>query len=405
MLISSVRADVILDASNSVLSASLVKYDPTPAEPGQYLTAWVKLSNLGNTASPNAVIEFEPTFPFSMDGSDTLVKSFRIGSQQDYVFEYKIRVDPKAVTGTNSLKFRFSNDPTLPLSSWSESTFDISVRSSVATITVSDVNVQGGALSPGIPSTVTLTLQNTAGIDLKNIQASLNLFTSQTATATSVATSDVPISPVGTTTNAYVTHLATNDSANVTFDLAAYPDALDKLYKIPLALTFEDEAGNSYTKTDLIGIYVSSKPDVTAIIDSTDLTQSNRIGKVSIKIINKGLSGLKFVTVQLKSSSDFQLLSQSDTVYIGKLDSDDFQTVDFSIKATGGKTSVSVPVDVTYLDSLNNPYQKTYPLQVQLLDGSDVTGGSSAWPIIIIVVIVIVGVFIFLRMRRKRTKK
>src|SRR3989304_9985404 len=47
-------ADVLIESNSAILSASLVEYDPAPVEPGSYMTVWIQLSNLGNTAAPRS---------------------------------------------------------------------------------------------------------------------------------------------------------------------------------------------------------------------------------------------------------------------------------------------------------------------------------------------------------------
>ena len=39
------------------LTADLLRYEPIPAQPGQYITAYIELGNIGDSAATNAVVE------------------------------------------------------------------------------------------------------------------------------------------------------------------------------------------------------------------------------------------------------------------------------------------------------------------------------------------------------------
>ena len=47
------------------ISASILKYEPTPAEQGRTIDVWVQLSNAG-TKAEKVVLKFEPEYPFSL---------------------------------------------------------------------------------------------------------------------------------------------------------------------------------------------------------------------------------------------------------------------------------------------------------------------------------------------------
>ena len=72
-------------------------------------------------------------------------------------------------------------------------------------------------------------------------------------------------------------------------------------------------------------------PEVSVILDKTDITQKKMTGTVTLKVINKGLSDIKFLNVILKTSDNYEILSTSDTTYVGNLQSDDYQSVDYII--------------------------------------------------------------------------
>jgi len=48
------------------LQARLLSYDPVPVQPGQYVTAYIQIDNLGSGDAPNAAIRIDDEFPFSL---------------------------------------------------------------------------------------------------------------------------------------------------------------------------------------------------------------------------------------------------------------------------------------------------------------------------------------------------
>jgi len=67
-------------------------------------------------------------------------------------------------------------------------------------------------------------------------------------------------------------------------------------------------------------------------------------GTVSIKFVNKGATDARFLNIILKKSDDYETIS-SDNVYIGDLDSDDYETADFKINVKRLKSSkLNIPV-------------------------------------------------------------
>jgi len=79
----------------------------------------------------------------------------------------------------------------------------------------------------------------------------------------------------------------------MTFDLVTLPEADGGIYKIPLTITYTDESGESYSKEDIIGLSVSSSPDLLITIDNSEIGKKTKTGNIVIKIVNRGLTNIK----------------------------------------------------------------------------------------------------------------
>jgi hypothetical protein len=377
----------LADGTSPVLRVSLTKYEPLPAQPGNFVDVWVRVENIGDKDAKDAVLQIVPEFPFLIDNATRTETIGILGSQKDYVVDFKIRVADDATQGTNFLKVRFTDDPAL--NSWSESTLKINVESASSDINIAQYATTPKELQPGQPGKLSLKIENVAGKTLRDIKMTLNLVSIQGSTV-----SALPFVPIGTTAQQWVSKLDPGETTDIVYDIAPTPDAISQSYNIPITLTYKDNLGNQFTKNDLVGVIVNSNPELMVTVESVQLD-----GKISIKIVNKGLSTLKFLTVSLKPSKDFDILSQTQSSYIGKLDSDDFETVDFQVAFKN--STVRLPLTLTFRDANNNAYEQNYTLEAKTVAGKSNTG-SLGTIIIIVLVVAVVGFIIYRATRRKK---
>jgi len=84
--------------------------------------------------------------------------------------------------------------------------------------------------------------------------------------------------------------------------------------------------------------------------------------KISLKIVNKGLGEIKFVSVKI-SPQGYELISSKD-VYVGTIDSDDSDTASFDVVFKTTRPTLSVIVN--YNDFDNNAKTETINLPVNV---------------------------------------
>ena len=333
---------LVFASTNPILKASLVKYEPYPAEPGDYVDVWIKLENDADYDAEDTVVEFLKSFPFSLDpGVDPVTNMGIIGSRDDYVIKYTLKVSEEAVEGTNKLKIRFNPEPALY--SWKEKELEIEVQTNLPIIAVTSTKVDPAELIPGEPANLMLDIENMGQSFLKDISVKLDIYSAVTQTATAFGTStsvatDLPFAPHESSIEKRVPMLSAGKTKELVFKIKPYPDAESKIYKIPIVLTYTDNVGTVHTRTEVVSLIVNSEPDLSMKIESTTLSTKQKTGDISFEIVNKGLSDVKFANVVLADTDDYDLLSPSAEVYIGNIDSDDYETAEFrvALKKEGG---------------------------------------------------------------------
>ncbi len=88
-----------------------MKYEPFPAEAGKYMKLFLKVENQGVIDAENVVCKLNPEYPFSLDPNEDPVREIgKLGYREDFLLEYKVRIDSNAVRGENELKLICDTD-------------------------------------------------------------------------------------------------------------------------------------------------------------------------------------------------------------------------------------------------------------------------------------------------------
>lgn len=386
------------------LQVSLSKYEPYPASPGDTVKVWLLVQNTASDSSKdvakNVVVELTPEYPFSMYGDPAIKTVGLLGAKNDYLVDFTLRVDDNAIQGTNRLKVKVSDSSN---NIQVERTLELFVQSRDTTIAIDSVKFVPEEIAPGSEGKVTITITNKAPTSFTDLNMKLYL---QTVVAATLV--DLPFAPVGSSAEKRIYRLDPGQSADFSFNLKAYPDTISKIYKIPLVLEYYDSLGNMKNKTDYIGVTVNSAPDISTILDRTDITKDKIAGTVTLKVINKGLGEIKFLNVIIQGSDDYEILSQSSVNYVGNLESDDYQTIDYKIALHNDVSSVNIPVKLEYRDSTNRYYETIQKVPLNLIDSGKLDKangkGFSATMIIVIIIVIAIAAWIFYKISKKSKK-
>ena len=377
---------------------SFVNQEPDPAEPGKYVDVRFKFENNGSDQAKDVVIELLPEYPFSLDPGKSAIKKLgalhaRQFGETAVIIKYKLRIDKNVVEGENELKLRYKFDGY----GWIEpDNFNINIQTHDAILAVDAVSIDKKTLEPGSSGIVKIKLANKADSILKNIKVTLGL-------------GDLPLVPIDSTNEKSIYKIDSRQSYEFEFKVLAKPNADSGVYKVPLSVSYLDELGKSYLKNVTIGLTIGAKPDLSITLDDSEIYESGKSGEIFVKIVNKGVTDIKFMNIKLMPSDNYRILSNEE-VYIGNIDSDDYETADFELFIGGSKEKkVSLPVVLEYKDANNNDFKERIELTLDLYSASEakkfgLKKGNGFVGNLVIVVIVVAGLFIYRKWRKHKKK-
>lgn len=380
------------------VSVTMVNYDPDPAEAGRYVTIRFKVENSGGETAEDITLELLSQYPFSLDKGENAVKD--IGSVRSrqmgdtgVIVDYKLKIDENALEGNNEIEIRYK----ISNGGWiTPEPFEININPHDILLSVASVDAPE-MIKPGDVSKIDVNLDNLALTFIKEVKVKLNL-------------DDVPFAPIGSTDKKIIKQMEADSKATASFNLMAEPDAESNLYKVPIEIEFFDRLGTLHTKEEVVGLIIGAKPDLSIVMDDSELYVGGGIGDVAIKFVNKGVTDIKFLNVLLKESRDYNILSQKE-VYVGNIDSDDYESAEFKLAMGKIKGSeVMLPLLIEYKDSNNNEYKKDIKMPLKLYSTSEAKAlglkeGSKGVGMFIMLIIVIGGFFIYKRRKKKKDGK
>lgn len=383
LLLTLALAVVVRAAGGPMISASILRYEPTPAEQGNTVDVWVQLSNAGTVAEKVAV-KFVPDYPFSLPPNAVEeVDVGTIAATESKVVKFTVYVDPNAPNGDQTITFLYR----YKFDQWLEFEAPISVQTQNAVLVIDKFEVSPSQILPGQTAKVDIVLKNMGRIGVKNVDVGFDLSTA-------------PFSTVGTGTKKRIDLISSGESVTVSFVLASDPSTEVKLYQVPVTLSYQDDRNKMFNDTGKIGIRINAEPEISLIVDKTDFASKRKPGTVSLKIINKGVVDMKYVNVRVVQTPEYEVLSTSNEQYVGNLDSDDYETVDFIIKPLVDSPRMSVVLE--FKDPYNVDFKQEYNLPVRIITQSDLGKGGFPWGVVIVVILLVAGgVYWYKRKKRK----
>lgn len=252
-------------------------------------------------------------------------------------------------------------------------------------VTVSNVEIQ--ELFPGESVPVSLTLKNNLDDTIEEVSVSLVL------DKTSFIT-------IGSSEDS-IDEIKENKQANFEFEIKAPNDIKPGIYNIPYIITYKFQ-DNPDQKQGNFGITVGAKTEL-SFASETENNIVGEKGKISLKIINNGLADLRFVSVKIVPVG-YTLLS-TDEVYIGTVNSDDFETASFDVIYTDVNAKLSAIVNYRDFDNNVKTEVADLPINVYTREKALELGliqQSYTFYYLIAVIAIILIWFVYRRIRRRR---
>lgn len=338
---------VIINLSNALaLDVDIVGYNPYPTKPAESFIAQFQIENNEDIVLENITLNLDVSNPFSLLSSDEqFIESLMPG--QIELIEFIIYVEGSANPGEYEIELNYKVGD----EDWRDKEFKIKVREKEVFLEVISVKSIPEKISPSEEAEVKIKIRNNARSLIKDITIKLDL------------SGEIPFAPISSTTEKRIDELYSGEEKEIIFNIIALQNAELKTYKVPLQIEYYDEYGEKYTKQDLISLLVSSEPQITVKIEKSELIEGMR-SKVKIKILNTGLGGADFLNIQLFELSNYEIIS-SDEEYIGQIDSDDYETIEFElIPRKAG--NILLQGIINYRDSNNKEYSEQITLSVKV---------------------------------------
>lgn len=223
----------------------------------------------------------------------------------------------------------------------------ISILPPTLALVVDSVIVDSNNLKPGQTTNVEIGLKNDGDSVLEDISVSLDL-------------ANVPFAPTGSSSEFSIDEIQKGKTKYGRFKVIVLNTAQPDIYKIPLKITYREEdqvEPQPIVRNSLISLSVTSEPSISINLEES-FAIKNQANELTLKIINKGLGNIKFLEIELKNNPYVTLLTQNN-IYIGDLDSNDFDTITFKLFVkTNAPDKITFPVTVRYKDALNEEYSE-----------------------------------------------
>jgi len=269
------------------------------------------------------------------------------------------------------------------------------LASFASALTIKSVDSNPKEIAPGESAKVKLTLENEFEEDLEYVAISLDL-------------TYVPFAPYKSGADKIIEKLDEGDEEDITFELIALTDSEAGTYKIPVVMTYSPNNQTApIVKTSFIGLTINAEPNLQLSYQG-DLIKGSK-NQLKIEITNIGLTEVKFLNVQVADTSGIRILS-SDKVYIGDIESDDFDNAEFDIFIEEDAGSlITIPILMTYRDSANNLESETINLEVivytkdEAIELGIIKKSNAA--IYLGVIVVLIVVYILYRNAKKYLRK
>jgi len=266
----------------------------------------------------------------------------------------------------------------------------ISLTSIASGLTIKDAVNTPEQVAPGESVQVKLTIENEMDENFENVLVSLDL-------------SEVPFAPYQSGSQKTIDNLDDGDEENIRFDLIALADAEAGTYKIPITISY-----NNTEETSYISLTINSEPELKLNAEGDLIKGMNK--QLSIRITNTGLSQVKLLSISISNTIGIEVLN-SKQVYIGNIDSDDFDSADFDVFISDGAPSlISLPVKLTYRDATNKLFSENINLVVKTYTQEEaiklgLISKSNALTYVVVVIGLIILYLIYRNIKKRKKKK
>ncbi len=257
---------------------------------------------------------------------------------------------------------------------------------------VKSIGTEPSNLVPGKPGILKVEVENNANFQLFDIRADIEMPSG--------------ISLIDGTSKRKIFRMGPGEVSEFSYKIVASPGTSEGIYEGNLSMEYLNHIATERVETYEFGMAVKSDPLMFIQVEDSEIYQGNNVGEVSIKFVNNDIGNIKFLTVELEDSEDYDILSPKKQ-YIGDLDSDDFESVDFKLKENGGKEEIDLLLKIDYKDTLNEDYTGSVnmPLKIRTPSELGIESNNFLGTIIVVIIILVLAYFGYRRWKKKKKKR
>ncbi len=315
----------------SGIMVSNTKYEPYPAEPGNYLELWFLIKNRGDRGAENIVLQLVPEYPFSVDREqDAYATIGFLAGGGEAVVSFKVRVDVNAIEGVSEIKLKFwAGGET----SATTETFYIQVAGK-KNIEISEISPV--VLKPSEIADLNFTIVNKGKSPIQDI------------TFTWQESRDM-ILPIGSDNRRYVKFLDVDQSVQISFKVATSPSATPGVYSLMMSISYTDTNKTQRNLSSRAGIVIGGTTEFEVS------QQESTSGMISLAIVNVGVNPAYSILVFIPPREGMNVSGSYSTV-IGNLNPGDYTFTSFQIwrnfTSTARSQQNKLLVGIQYTDTL-----------------------------------------------------
>ena len=301
-----------LAAPAGALSVKLMKYDPYPANTGEYVTVWIKIENPGlGSPSEDVQLRVVPEYPFSLEPGETGLEEIGKLSMNDFaLFDFRLRVDKDAIDGRNTLLVEYRDGIDV---AWSEVELSLEVESDRVDFEIADIDSVPLRLKPGDEDAkIMVEIQNIGDGDADCVKSRLTL-----PDGFSASDSYSDIANLGT--------VAADASSQAIFYIDVEESVQPGEHIATITIDYMDKDSDEY-KEETLDLRIPVKETPLFEIVSSEITPGTlTVGDMVtllMQIKNTGSEEAESVRVRvmLKSEQPFDFSNGNAFDYIGDLD-------------------------------------------------------------------------------------
>lgn len=243
-------------------------------------------------------------------------------------------------------------------------------------------------LAPGEQGRVEFVIKNTFSNDVEDVSLSLNL-------------QGLPLSVVGSSEST-IEEIEEDEEEETAFLLRASPTAKPGDYQIPYTLTFKN---STRIKSGTLGIRIKGSVNLSLSLTAESPVVEQQ-GRLSFKIINTGFADARYVS--LKIATEGLTLRSEETVYIGDVSANDFETATFDVMYENINPVIRTTLE--YLDFSNAKQTRTTLESPKIYTrdeaiGKGIIAKSNTFLYVSIIVVLLLVWLVWRAIRRRRRMK